>query len=279
MKTDKVVVLITGCSGGLGAALVRNYLDADYRVFATVRDLACVGELEAVRGNPALSLLALDVCDAEAVSRVVAHVERCGRLDALIVNAGTHIAAAVESIDLAQAESLFNTNLFGALHCVQAVAPIMRKQKSGKIIGISSLSAQIGLPCDGIYAASKAAMERVFESLRAELAPFRVVVSVVIPSTFPSNLLKGLLHKSHDKDCPYYSLLVNFQKKSAYHSGVEIEAVAAEIMSLMSRSSVDFRIPADEQAASVLAQLYRMSDKEREVAVTEWSGTDWWSKN
>ncbi len=278
MEAEKEVVLITGCSGGLGAALVRAYLDAGYYVFATVRDLNHLGGMTSLQGDPALQILALDVCDAEAVSRVVGCVERRGRLDVLVANAGLHVAAAVESADIAQAESLFNTNFFGVLRCVQAVLPIMRRQKRGRIIGVSSLSAQIGLPCDGIYAASKAALEKAFESLRAELSAFGVGVSVVVPASFPSKLLDGVLRQSPDKTSPYFPLLANLRAGRESASGGDVSVVVAAVMNLMRQPSAEFRVPGDERAASVLAQIYRMSDQDREAAVAEWSDTAWWSK-
>lgn len=275
MALDKGSIVITGCSGGLGAALVRACLDAGYFVFATVRDLNNPGEIEELRSHAALDVLGLNVCDEKEVSDVVACVERNGQIDALIVNAGSYVSAAVETVDMAEAESLFDTNFFGALRCIQALAPVMRNQRSGKIIGISSLSAQIGLPCDGLYAASKAALEKIFESLRSELAPFGVEASVIVPASFPSKLMSRASQSALDKSSPYYPLLADLQAGRSNSSG-SVENVVEAVMNLMGQSSSDFRVPGDERAAAILKQIYCMEEKSRADAIAEWSGAKWW---
>ena len=279
MKKDKKVVFITGCSSGLGSALVQRCLDLDYIVYATVRDIKRKGELEQIKEATGLYVLTLDVRDTDAVTNLVAKIQQKeSHIDVLIVNAGSHFCEPVESITSAQIDHVFGSNFIGALNCVQAVLPIMRKQKCGNIIAVSSLSAQIGLPCDALYSASKAALERMLESLRAEVAPFGISVNAVVPSTFPSRLLLGVSSQPIDKKSSYYPLWVHSRNKLGEKPNGSIDSVVKVTVSLIGTTKSDFRVPADDMAMSVLKKIYRMEDVEREKAVSQWSDTVWWHK-
>jgi NAD(P)-dependent dehydrogenase (short-subunit alcohol dehydrogenase family) len=267
-------VLITGCSSGLGAALVRRCLDDGKRVVATLHDLNRPGELLAMDGHPQLQILRMDVTEAGQVNDVVGRISEDASLHAVILNAGVHTTSPMESSDAASDRQMFEVNYFGALNCVQAVLPIFRQQACGKIIGISSLSAQIGLPGDGSYAASKAALERMLESLRVEVQPFGIEVSAVVPSSFPS----GLIRQEIMSDVPscYGSLMFALRQPRLRDSSGRVEDVVQAVMSVMDGANTEFRVPGDDVAAEVLGRIHRMSESERQAAVLNWSATEWW---
>ena len=127
-------------------------------------------------------MLTLDVCDDDSVVACVKTVsDRAGRLDVLVNNAGYELAGALEELSLDEAKAQFETNFFGMIRMVKAVMPLMRQQKGGQIINISSLAGLTTIPFMGIYAASKFAMEGYTEALRLEVRPFDIHVSQIEP--------------------------------------------------------------------------------------------------
>lgn len=176
------VALVTGASTGLGrqtaALLARN----GYRVFGTSRKPAA----ETLDG---FELLPLDVTDDASVKACVAAVlEHAGQIDVLVNNAGVDMLGGAEETTLDEAKWLFETNFFGVMRVTQAVLPQMRRQRGGAIINISSLAGLGGAPFQGLYSASKAALESYTESLWYEVQPFGVRVALVEPGFFQSEL-------------------------------------------------------------------------------------------
>ena len=148
-------------------------------------------------------MLPLDVRSDESVKTCVdAVIEQTGHLDILINNAGYVLAGAIEEITLEQAKDQFNTNFFGVMRMVKAVLPIMRGQGKGQIINISSLAALNPVPFWGLYNASKFALEGYTDSLRHELMPFNIHVSLVEPGFFKSQLGKST-QVGHDQISDY----------------------------------------------------------------------------
>lgn len=171
------VVLITGASSGLGRAAAEHLSALGYRVYgASRRPTAERRPYEAI---------AMDVTDDESVARgLAALVEAAGRIDVLINNAGFGIAASIEDTPMEDARGLMETNFFGVLRMCQAVLPIMRAQRSGLIINVSSIGGLMGLPFQGLYAASKFAIEGLSEALRMEVAPYGIHVALLEPGDF-----------------------------------------------------------------------------------------------
>jgi len=233
--------------------------------------------MEALKWVDGLSLMQMDVCELADIEQVKDQLESDCHLDALIINAGVHRFAPIETVDFKLAQQVMDVNFFGALRCVQAFAPMMRVRRSGRIIAISSLSAQIGLPCDGVYAASKAALEKAFESLRVELSHFDVGVSVVTPSSFPSGLMGPLVEQFLDSCSPYSSLLASLLAQKQDGDTSSLVSVAQGVIALSLSEQMPFRVPVDVRGGQVLHKIYRMNEAERSHAVADWSGTAWWS--
>ncbi|MFB9378009.1 oxidoreductase [Kineococcus gynurae] len=176
--------LITGCSTGLGRALAEAVLDGGDEVVVTARDTSTIADLaDAHPGTAHVS--ALDVTDPAAVRRVVAEAEeRFGGVDVLVNNAGYGYRAAVEEGDDGDVRRLFDTHVFGTVDMIKAVLPGMRARRRGRIVNLSSIGAHVSPAGSGYYAAAKAAVEGLSHSLRAEVAPLGIGVTVVAPGGF-----------------------------------------------------------------------------------------------
>jgi len=176
--------LITGCSTGLGRALAEAVLAAGHDAVVTARDEAAVADLADGAADRVLTA-ALDVTVPAQVTAVVQRAEeRFGGVDVLVNNAGYGYRAAVEEGEDADVRQLFEANFFGAVAMVKAVLPGMRARRSGAIVNISSIGATITPAGSGYYAAAKGALEGVSGSLRGELAPLGISVTVVEPGSF-----------------------------------------------------------------------------------------------
>src|SRR6476660_1719975 len=161
--TDRVA-LVTGASAGIGETAARAMLGAGFTVYGTSRKGASGQERDGV------VLLPLDVTDDGSVAGAVREVlERSGRIDVLVNNAGVGIAGAAEESSIEQARALFETNVFGAIRMTRAVLPHMREQGSGRIINVSSVLGFLPAPFMALYAASKHAIEGYSESLDHEV--------------------------------------------------------------------------------------------------------------
>ena len=184
-------VLITGATDGLGRAMAVFLAANGYRVFAAGRSAEKRASLEHLAGERRLLIetLDLDVADDSSVRLGVARVlDRAGRIDVLINNAGIAYVAVLEEIQLDDLRRQFETNVFGVLRVTQAVLPAMRERRAGRILNVSSIAGKIALPLMGPYASSKHALEGLSDSLRLELAPFGVRVVLIEPGFIPTNM-------------------------------------------------------------------------------------------
>ncbi len=174
MAGTPTVVLITGASSGFGKACADYLAQRGYRVFGTSRR-------PAPAGLP-FTMLPMDVCDDASVQRgVQAVLEQAGRIDVVVNNAGMGIAGSVEDTSIEEARIQMETNFMGTFRVCQAVLSTMRAQRAGKIINISSIAGQVGIPYQALYSASKYAVEGLSEALRLEVKPWGVRVVLVEP--------------------------------------------------------------------------------------------------
>ncbi|RYX84873.1 SDR family NAD(P)-dependent oxidoreductase [bacterium] len=183
------VWLITGASRGLGASIAKAALSAGHKVVATGRNPQAV---ESALGGASENLLTLqlDVTnETQAQSVVAATVERFGRIDVLVNNAGYGLFGALEECSAQEVETQFQTNVFGLLSVTRAVLPTMRKQRSGHIINLSSIGGFLGFDHAAIYCATKFAVEGISESLALEVKPFGIHISIIEPGYFRTDFL------------------------------------------------------------------------------------------
>ncbi|KAM4844195.1 17-beta-hydroxysteroid dehydrogenase type 1 isoform 2-T2 [Thomomys bottae] len=183
---DRSVVLITGCSSGIGLHLaVRLASDPSrsFKVYATLRDLQAQGPLrEAARlkGCPpdSLEILELDVRDSDSVAQARARVTE-GRVDVLVCNAGRGLLGPLEAHELDAVGSVLDVNVVGTVRMLQAFLPDMKRRRRGRVLVTASMGGMIGLPFHAVYCASKFALEGLCESLAVLLLPFGVHVSLI----------------------------------------------------------------------------------------------------
>ncbi len=197
MKLQGKVAVITGASMGIGEEIARLFAREGAKLVLCSRDL---GRVEAARqrigaGDNAISV-ACDVSRHDQVDALVrTAVDKFGRIDIWINNAGFGLNDAFAALDMAQARQLFDTNLFGAMECMQAVIPVMKRQNDGTIVNISSVSGHIATPYMSVYAASKHAMNAIGMAARVELRKHNINVLTVSPgyiaTDFAKNMLKG----------------------------------------------------------------------------------------
>jgi NAD(P)-dependent dehydrogenase (short-subunit alcohol dehydrogenase family) len=186
--SDKKVWFVTGAGRGMGVDIARAALAADHAVVATGRNPERVSA--AVGAHEDLMAVALDITDpASAQAAVDAAVERFGRIDVLVNNAGNFYAGFFEEITPDDFRAQIETNLFGPLNVTRAVLPVMRAQRSGLVVTMSSTAGLIGQEFTSAYAASKFALEGWMESITPEVAPFGIRAMVVEPGFFRTDLL------------------------------------------------------------------------------------------
>jgi NAD(P)-dependent dehydrogenase (short-subunit alcohol dehydrogenase family) len=176
--------LITGCSTGLGRALAQAVIGAGHNAVVTARDAAAVADLAESAPERVLAV-ALDVTEPTQVTSAVQQAQqRFEHVDVLVNNAGYGYRAAIEEGDDAEVRTLFETHFFGTVAMIKAVLPDMRARRSGAIVNISSIGAQLTPVGSGYYSAAKAAVEGISGALRGELAPLGISVTIVEPGAF-----------------------------------------------------------------------------------------------
>ena len=182
------VWFITGAARGIGLRITEAALAAGDAVVATSRDAASLRERFA--GNDALLPISLDVTDEkQAAAAVAAALDRFGRIDVLVNNAGFGLLGAVEEASADEVRRLYETNVFGLLNVTRAALPAMRERRRGHVINISSVGGSRSGPGFGVYCSTKFAVEGISEALHGELAPLGVHVTVVEPGYFRTEFL------------------------------------------------------------------------------------------
>ena len=176
--SEKKVAIVTGASSGIGEATARQLIEDGFVVYGAARRVERMNELEKL----GVRALALDVTDDQSIEAAVNEVvARSGRVDVLVNNAGYGSYGAVEDVPLAEARRQFDVNVFGAIAFTQRILPLMRKQKSGTIVNISSMGGRIYTPMGAWYHGTKFAIEGISDSLRLEVEPFGIDVVLIEP--------------------------------------------------------------------------------------------------
>jgi len=201
-------VLITGCSSGFGKLTALVFARHGHTVFATMRDTAKAGPMEAMAAEEGLDVrvLALDVTDAGSVDAAVAEAQDAagGALDVVVNNAGVELRGPIETCSDEELLAQFDTNVFGVVRVVRAVLPAMRERRSGVIVNVSSIAGLVARPFAGAYSASKHALEGLSEALHHEVRPFGIRVAVVEPGQFETELLaNATVAAGFGPDSPY----------------------------------------------------------------------------
>ncbi|MGB3591447.1 MAG: SDR family oxidoreductase [Nonlabens sp.] len=195
----KKVVLVTGASSGIGKSIATLLSNQQYMVYGTSRK---------PMGDQLLDfeMLQMDVHDQDSIDAAVQELLlREGRIDAVVNNAGVGITGPMEETPIAEVEHAMNTNFYGPLRVLQAVLPIMRKQRAGRVINITSIAGYMGLPYRGIYSATKGALEIATEAYRMECAHLGIHFSNLAPGDYATNIAAGRFHAPSDNESDYYN--------------------------------------------------------------------------
>uniref|UniRef100_A0A8C9X1B3 Retinol dehydrogenase n=1 Tax=Sander lucioperca TaxID=283035 RepID=A0A8C9X1B3_SANLU len=201
------VVLITGCSSGIGlrmAVMLAKDEQKRYHVIATMRDLKRKDKLVEAAGDAygkTLSLAVLDVCNDESVKQCFDGIKD-RHVDVLINNAGIGLVGPIESIPIEEMKKVFETNFFGVIRMIKEVMPDMKKRKGGHIIVVSSVMGLQGVVFNDVYAASKFAMEGFCESLAVQLLKFNVTLSLIEPGPVRTEFETKMIEEVKQKECP-----------------------------------------------------------------------------
>jgi len=197
------VILITGASSGIGKITAEHLSSNGFKVYGTSRD-------PKPSASENFTLLKLDLHDKVSIEKAIELIiSKEGRLDVVINNAGMGITGPIEETDTEEMRKAFETNFFGAIEVMKAVLPVMRKQKMGMIINVTSIAGYMGLPYRGIYSAAKGALELVTETVSMEVKAFGIKVVNVAPGDFATNIASGRYHSPVIKDSVYAPVYQN----------------------------------------------------------------------
>lgn len=233
MKTN--ITLVTGCSTGIGRALAEEFHRRGHVVYATARQVSTLSALE-TRG---IRTATLDVTDAENIRRLQARLQHDGVTVALLINnAGYGALGPLAELPMDELRLQFETNVFGLVALVQALLPDMVRQRSGRIVNISSVSGVLPTPFAGAYCATKAAVNALSDSLRMELQPFGIEVITVQPGGVASQFSATAAKRCHLKDASLYAAVA--------------EAIAARVGASQARATPT-EVFAHKMADAVLA--------------------------
>ncbi|PJI92569.1 short-subunit dehydrogenase [Yoonia maricola] len=232
------VILITGCSSGLGISLAVQSARAGHRVYATMRNLAKRDALDTAASDAGVSIdvLQLDVQDTVSVDVCVdAVLNDAGRIDVLINNAGAGFVRSTEQASEADVQWVMDVNFMGVVRCVKAVIPHFRKQRSGHVVSISSVGGLVGQPFNEIYCGAKFAVEGYMEAMASYISPsfginFTVVEPGGITSEFASSVLKQVEETGGMLEDEYLPILQKYVGGSQNRqSGGDIYQTADEV--------------------------------------------------
>jgi NAD(P)-dependent dehydrogenase (short-subunit alcohol dehydrogenase family) len=235
---DNKVWFITGCSTGFGRELAKAVLERGYRAVVTARNPAKVEDIVAGHQDRAL-VLEVDVTDGVEVDAAVKSAEQhFKRIDVLVNNAGIGYFGAVEESDEEEVRRMFEINFFGLSRMTRTVLPIMRAQRSGHIVNISSIGGLRSFPALAYYHATKYAVEGFSESLALEVAPLGIKVTIVEPSGFRTDWAGRSAAESKTRIADYATTagknLENLRDRSGKQPGDPVRAAAAIIAAVES---------------------------------------------
>ena len=264
--TQKVAV-VTGSSSGIGfetsLVLSRN----NFHTYATMRNPEKGGKMRTILSgeNLPIEIIQLDVTSDKSVSHAIQSIlSRSGRIDVLVNNAGYGLVGAFEELGMDEIKEQYETNFFGVIRVTQAVIPIMKEQKSGLIVNISSGAGRFGYPGGSAYVSTKFALEGLSESMAYELDRFDIRVALVEPGFVRTNFSSVVAKRSQDPDSEYSKMTEKMAQRMQVmrQNASSSELVANVVLEAVTSRNPNLRYLAGKDVEQWIEQKKKMSDKE-----------------
>ena len=266
--TNHKVAVVTGSSSGIGYETSLMLARNGFLTYATMRNLNKSENIKlvATKENLPIRINQLDVTDDVSVKNTVqAILSETGRIDVLVNNAGYGLNGAFEDLAMDEIKAQYETNVFGLIRTTQSVLPIMRRQKSGIIVNISSGAGRFGFPGSSAYISTKFAVEGLSESMSYELEPFGIKVVLVEPGVIRTNFVTVVAKKSQDPNSPYSQIMQKtdtvFENMMANASSSP-DIVAKVVLNAVTNENPNLRYLAGKDLETWLDSKRNMSDEE-----------------
>ena len=266
---NQKVAVVTGSSSGIGfetsLLLARN----NFLTYASMRNLKKSDKIKALADKERLpiSVVQLDVIDETSVKNAIQSIiTETGKIDVLVNNAGYGLSGALEELTIDEIKTQFETNFYGLIRTTQAVLPIMRKQKSGVVVNISSGAGRFGYPSGSAYVSTKFAVEGLSESISYELEPFGIKVVLIEPGFVKTDFDRATISskKSQDPHSPYLQMMKKIDAASSImaQNGCSPELVASAVLEAVTSSSPNLRYLVGKDVEGWVKSKNSMSDAE-----------------
>lgn len=269
MVSSKEVAVVTGSSSGIGHETALTLARNGYTTYATMRNTSKAAEIQSIASKENLPIIVkqLDVTKDESVRNAIQQiVSEAGRIDVVVNNAGYGLTGAFEDLSIEEIKAQYETNFFGVIRVTQAVLPIMRKQRSGKIINISSGAGRLGYPGGSAYVSTKFALEGLSESMSYELEPFGIRVVLVEPGVIRTNFSSGMVlaKKAQDPNSPYSQMMqrMGTTLQQLEQNGSDVDLVASIVLKAATSANPELRYLAGKDVENWVEAKRKMSDSE-----------------
>ncbi|MDQ3835973.1 MAG: SDR family oxidoreductase [Thermoproteota archaeon] len=269
MENNRKVAVVTGSSSGIGYATTLRLARSGYLTFATMRNIAKGMDLIKMAENENLPIKVeqLDVRDIDSIKDFMTRIgESTNRIDVLVNNAGYWLIGALEDLSIEEIQDQLDTNLLGTIRATQQVLPIMRAQKSGTIVNVTSALGRFGLPGTPAYVASKFALEGLTDSLAYEVEPFGIKVILVEPGVVKTKVKDNSVigRGALKEDSPYSSMLESFNAtfSALWENASTSDQVAAAILQAISSPEPKLRYPVGRDVLVWLEKKSQLTDEQ-----------------
>lgn len=263
------VAVVTGSSSGIGFETSLMLARNGFQTYATMRNLAKSENIKSIasKENLPIYIEQLDVTDNKSVTNAIqAIVSKADRIDVLVNNAGYALTGAFEDLAIEEIKTQYETNLFGLIRTTQAVLPIMRKQKSGTIVNISSGAGRFGYPGGSAYVSTKFAVEGLSESMTYELEPFGIKVILIEPGVIKTNIANGMViaKKSQNSNSPYSQIMQKMSTSFEHmlENASSPDLVAKVVLQAVTSENPSLRYLAGKDVEMWIESKRNMSDDE-----------------
>lgn len=270
MSVSQKVAIVTGSSSGIGLETSVSLAQNGFLTYATMRNLDKSSIIKTAADNESLPIkvLQLNVADNRMINNAIqAIVSEAGRIDILVNNAGYGLVGAFEDLSIDdEIKNQYETNVFGLMRVTQAVLPIMRRQKSGIIVNVSSGAGLFGYPGGSAYVSTKFAVEGLSESMAYELEPFGIKVVLIEPGFIKTNFANAMVlaKKAQDPSSPYSEMMQRIQANSneMAKNASSVDVVSKAILEAVKSKSPNLRYLVGKDVEAWAASKKTMGDTE-----------------